>query len=85
MSDSGLEALLEDREGSVVPPGCPGVFVRAFQMSGSPYRMAGSCREALQDVRKWLGGPAGCLRVFERVSRMSGSGPEGLLDVREWS
>ena len=47
--------------------------------------MSGSGQKALPDVQKWLGGPAGCPGVFERVSRMSGNSPEGLPDVREWS
>ena len=55
--------------------------------------MTGSGRDALPDVRDWLGGPTGCLAVtgglpgcqgvVGRPSWMSGSGRETLLDVRE--
>ena len=49
MSGSGLEALLEVRE--ALPD--VRVFWRPSQMSlsgGRPFRMSGSCREALPDV-----------------------------------
>ena len=45
--------------------------------------MFGSGWEALQDVRKWSGGPPGCPGVVGRPSRMSGCGREALSDVRE--
>ena len=52
---------------------------------GRPFRMSGSCREALSDVREALsdvreclegsprtfGGPSGCPGVVEKLSRMS--------------
>ena len=44
--------------------------------------MSGSDREALPDVREWLGGPPGYPGVVGRLSRMSGWGREALLDVR---
>ena len=54
--------------------------------------MSGSGREALPDVREWLGGPSGCPEVIGRHSRMSGSGWEDLPgdqkafpEVWEWS
>ena len=36
--------------------------------------MSGSGREALSDVREWLGGPTKCPGVVGRRSRMIGSG-----------
>ena len=66
-------------------------------MSGvvrTPSRMFGSGREALPDVREWLGDPpgypewseghSGCPGVVERPSQMSGSGRDALPEVREW-
>ena len=47
--------------------------------------MTGSGREALPDVRKWLGGPAECPGVVGSLSRMSESGRETLPNVRECS
>ena len=44
--------------------------------------MSGSGREALPNVREWLGGPPGCPGVFGRPFRMSGNGREANLDVR---
>ena len=46
--------------------------------------MSGSGRVALPDVREWLGDPAECPGVIERLSLMSGSGLEALPDVQEW-
>ena len=45
--------------------------------------MSGSGREALLDVRDWLGGPPGCLGVVLIPSRMSGSCTDTLPDVRK--
>ena len=47
--------------------------------------MSESGREALLDVRKWSGDPAGCLRVVWSPFWISGSGQKALLDVWEWS
>ena len=47
--------------------------------------MTGSGREAIPDVREWLGAPSGCLGVVGRPSLMTGIGLEALSDVREWS
>ena len=76
-------------------PGCPGVVGRLSRMSlrgGRPFRMSGSCREALLDVREWSGCPPGCPGVVGRPSRLFGSGWETLLnvgdahrDIWEWS
>ena len=52
-------------------------------MSGRPFRMSGSGREALPDVREWLGGPPGCPGVVCSRSQMSGTGQETLSDVWE--
>ena len=60
------------------PPGCPEVVVNLFGMSGNG-------REALPDMREWLGGPRGCPGVVGKPSRMSWSGREDLPVVREWS
>ena len=38
--------------------------------------MSGSCQDALPDVRKWSGGPPGCLGVVETSFRMSECGRE---------
>ena len=46
LTRSGWEALPDDREWFVGPPGCPEVVER-------PFRMSGSGREALPDVREW--------------------------------
>ena len=40
------------------------------RMFGSPYRIFGSDREALQDVRKWSEDPCGCPGVVWRPFRM---------------
>ena len=47
--------------------------------------MSGSDRVALPYVWQLLGGPPECPGVVVRPSRMFGSGPELLLEVREWS
>ena len=78
MSGISLEAILDVREWSGVPLGCPGVFGRPSQMSGRPSRMVGSGREALLYVRERLGVPPGYPRVVERSSEMSGSVQETL-------
>ena len=88
MSRSGQDALVDVREWTGCPPGCPGVV-------GRPLRMSGSCRqtlldvrelwEALQDVRECSGGSPKCPGVVGRPSRMSGCGREALPDVRKWS
>ena len=74
MSVCGQETLLDVREWSEGPPGCPGMVQRPCRMSGSgreaslgigrPSRMSGNGPEALLDVREWSGDPQ---------------------DVREWS
>ena len=46
----GWESLSDIQEWSVGPPGCLG-------MVGRPSLMSGSGREALPDVREFLGGP----------------------------
>ena len=50
----------------------------------TPFRMSGSSREALPDVREWSGGPPGGPGVVVRPFRRSGSGREALLNDREW-
>ena len=63
-------------------------------MSGSgrkPFRISGSGREAVTDVREWEGVPPGCARVFGRPSWMSAIGRQVhygfcyLRVLREWS
>ena len=78
-------SVLNVRERSGNPLGCPGVFGKPYQMPRRPSRMSESCREALRDFREWSGGPPGCPGVVERPSRMSGSGRKTLPDVRGWS
>ena len=51
-------------------------------MFGSSYRMFGSGRLALPDVREWSEDPLGYLRVVGRPSRMSRSGWMTHPDVR---
>ena len=46
MSGSGPEALLDDREWSVGPPGCSEVVGRPSWMSGSGW-------EDFPDIREW--------------------------------
>ena len=82
MSRSGREALpdvrdalLDVRELSGSPHGCPGVFERSSRMSGSGL-------EALSDVQELSGGSHRCPEVVGRPYRMSGSGWETLPDVR---
>ena len=66
-------------------------------MSGSGrefYRMSGSGRKAILNVREWSGGYPGCPGVVGslpgcpgvvgRHTRISGSGRVALSDVREW-
>ena len=52
-------------------------------MVGWPFRMSGSGREALPDVREWSVGPPGCLRVVWRPTWMSNNFREALPEVRE--
>ena len=59
---------------------------------GRPFRMSGSCRVSLSDVREdlpvvreWSGGSPGCSRVVGWPSRMSLSSQEALPNVWEWS
>ena len=93
-----LEALLDVREYSGGPTGCPGGVGMPFRMSavvGSLFcmsrsgrgssRMSGSGPEALPDDREWSGVPTGCPGVVGRTFRMSGSGREVISDVQEWS
>ena len=47
------------------------------------FRMSGSGREALGDLREWLGGSPGFPGVVGTPSEMSKSGWETLPDVRE--
>ena len=47
--------------------------------------MSGSGRESLGDLRKWSGGPPGCLGVVGSHSQMYGCGREALRDLRDWS
>ena len=54
LSWSGQEALPDVRECSGGHPGCPGVLGRPSRLSlrgERPFRMSGSCREALLDIR----------------------------------
>ena len=53
MSVSGQEVIPEVQEGSEDPLACQGVVER-------PSRRSGSSREALLDVREWLGDLPGC-------------------------
>ena len=78
MSGSSRETLLDVRQWSGIPHGCPGgplgclgALGRPSWMSGRPSRMSGSSRETFQDVREWV----------KRPSRMSGSGQEALSNV----
>ena len=54
--------------------------------------MSGSGREALPDVRAWLGGPPECLgvsvkpsRIFESDQKVLPDGRDALLNIWEWS
>ena len=49
-----------------------------------PFRMSGSCRVSLSDVRECSEGPLGCPGVVGGLTRMSGSGREILPDVWVW-
>ena len=101
-----VEALSDVWELSGIPPGSlrgqPGVqgmVSRMFLRGGKPFRMSGSCRVALPDVREavpvvreWSGGPLGCpgvfgrpFQIFGRPSQMFESGREIFPDVQEWS
>ena len=60
MSGSGWEALLDVREWSGGPHGCPRVVGNPPMCPGvalTPSRMSQSGPDALQDVREWSGGP----------------------------
>ena len=66
MSGSSQEALLDVREPHQVvwvwsgdPPGCSGAPTGCPVVVGCLSRMSGSGREALPNVREWLGGPPG--------------------------
>ena len=69
MSGSGRASLPDVQEGlggpsgylGVVgrPPGCPGVVGRPFRMSGSGRETLLDVREVFLDFREWLGGPLG--------------------------
>ena len=76
MPGSVWDALPYVWEWSGGPPGCSRVVWRPSRMSlrgGRPFKMSGSCREALPDVPE--GG---------RQSRLSGSSRKTRPDVREW-
>ena len=47
-------------------------------MFGNPYRMSGSGREVLPNVRKESGRYPGSPGVIGKPSQMSGSGPDSL-------
>ena len=84
MSGSVLEALMDARVWSEVPPRSLGVVGRPSQMSevvGRPSQMSGSDRDALPDVWQMSGGPPRCPGLVVRPSRMSASGWEALSDV----
>ena len=88
MSGSGRQALLDDREWSGDPPGCPKVVGRPSWMTGSGLETLPDVQEAhpdvlevLPDVREGSGGPPGYPGVVGRSSRMSGSGQETIPDV----
>ena len=68
------------RDAAVVgmTPGGPGVFVRPSQRSESG-------REALLEVREWLGVYPGDPGVVGRLSRSYGGGREARSEVRPWS
>ena len=70
---------------SVGPFGCPGLFERPSRMSGRPYQMSESGREALSDVWEWSGISPRCPGGVGTPFRMSGSCREPLKDVRQWS
>ena len=82
MSESGRETYPDIREWSGCPPGCPAVVGRPSWMSlrgGRPFRMSGSCRvtlpdvrEALPVVREWSGDPSECSGVVGKPSQMCG-------------
>ena len=62
MSVSCRESLMDVRDCSGGPPGCPGVVGRPYQLYGSgerPSRKTGSCRYFLPDVRELSGVPPG--------------------------
>ena len=70
------EALLDVRELSGDPPGCPGVVIEPHGYPGDfgrPFRMSGSRRESLPDVR---GGRETLPDVW--------GGQEALTDVWKW-
>ena len=60
------------------PPDCLEVVVRL-------YRMSGSGRKAIPNVREWSGDSLGCPGVVGWPSQLPRSGLEILSDVREWS
>ena len=69
-----------------------GTSYRMSLRGGRLFRMSGSCRVAIPDVRealpilwKWSGDHLRCPREDERLTRISGSGREALPDTREWS
>ena len=77
------ESLLDVRECSEGPPGCPTVVESLSQNSGSGW-------EGLPDVWEWsevptgsLRSPLGCPEVVGRPSQMTGIGRKVLMDVRE--
>ena len=77
------EAILDVRQYSGGPPGCPGAHPGCLGVVGRPFRIFGSGRKALPDDQEWSVGPTRCLGVVRGPSRMSVSGREALPDVRE--
>ena len=81
----GWEALLDVRQLSGGPPGCAEGPPNCSGVVGWPFRMSGSGRETLPDVRECSEGPLHCPRVVGRLSQKSGRGWEAHTDVREWT
>ena len=81
MSECGREALLNVRQWSRGPPGCPIGRVDLPDVrvwSVDPPK----CPETLPVVREWSRGPPGGPGVFARASPMSGCGREAFPDIR---
>ena len=70
MSGSGWETLMDVRDRSGDPPGCPGVVgvPGCPGVVGRLSRMPGSGLVALPDVREWSGGLQGCPGEVGRTS-----------------
>ena len=94
MSGSFREALPDDWELSGVPLGRLGGQPGGLRIVGTPsrislrgarpFRMSGSCRVSLSDVRECSEGPLGCPGVVGMSSRLSGSCRLALKEVLKW-